>query len=136
MEEGNTVSATTSVYHFEQGIPGFEHLHHFVFSDLEQELPIKLMQSVDDQEISLLIVNPFFFYPEYEWELSDSAKQELQIQTEQDIEIWSILTMATEPSEATINLLAPLVLNPNQMTGKQLILHDSTYSSRAPLNRT
>jgi flagellar assembly factor FliW len=129
------VSETSLVFYFEQGIPGFEHIHQFVLSGLEQDLPIKLMQAVDDQEISLLIVNPFFFYPEYEWELSESAKQELQIQSEKDVEIWSILTIPSEPSEATINLMAPLVLNPNQKTGKQLILHDSTYSSRAPLNR-
>ncbi|WP_364151662.1 flagellar assembly protein FliW [Paenibacillus sp. LPE1-1-1.1] len=129
------MSENTSVIFFEQGIPGFEHIHQFMISDLEAELPIKLMQAVDDQEVSLLIVSPFFFYPEYEWELSESAKQELQIQSEQDVEIWSILTIPAEPTEATINLMAPLVMNPNQKTGKQLILHDSNYSSRAPLNR-
>lgn len=130
------MSADSSVFYFEQGIPGFEHLRQFVFSELDEGLPMKVMTSLDDHEISLIVVSPFFFYPEYEWELSESAKQELQIQREEDVEIWSVLTVPEELTQATINLMAPLVLNQNKKIGKQLILHDSLYSSRAPLNRT
>ncbi|MGM0884187.1 MAG: flagellar assembly protein FliW [Bacillota bacterium] len=130
------MSTDSSVFFFEQGIPGFEHLRQFMFTEVDEGLPMKVMQSLDNHEISLLVVSPFFFYPEYEWVLSESAKQELQIHSEQDVEIWSVLTVPVEPKEATINLMAPLVLNSHKKMGKQLILHDSTYSSRAPLNRT
>ncbi len=75
------MSIESTVFHFENGIPGFEHLHQFAFSEIEGELPMKLMKSVEDEEISLLIVSPFFIYPEYEWELPDSSKQELFIQS-------------------------------------------------------
>lgn len=129
------MSIESPVFHFENGIPGFEHLHQFVFSEIEGELPMKLMKSVEDEEISLLIASPFFIYPEYEWELPDSSKQELSIQSESDIEVWSIITVPSEPLQATINLMAPLILNINKKVGKQLILHDNTYSSRAPLIR-
>lgn len=129
------MSTESTVYVFENGIPGFEHLQQFAFSEIEGELPMKLMKSVEDEEISLLIVSPFFIYPEYEWELSESSKQELFIHTEADIEIWSIITIPSEPMQATINLMAPLVLNKNKKIGKQLILHENHFSSRAPLIR-
>jgi len=96
---------------------------------------MKLMRSVGEQEVSLLVASPFIFYPEYEWELAESAKQELGIANEKEVEVWSIITIPDNPAAATINLLAPIVLNRTTKLGKQLILHDQPYSSRAPLNR-
>ncbi|WP_424766655.1 flagellar assembly protein FliW [Paenibacillus sp. sgz302251] len=124
-----------SIIYFAQGIPGFEQYYQFGFVSVEGELPIKLMQSVEDNDISFLVASPFYFNPEYEVELSESTKQELDILTEEDVEVWSIVTMPSEPSQATINLLAPIIINRNKKIGKQLILHNSEYSSRSPLVR-
>ncbi|RCW44815.1 flagellar assembly protein FliW [Paenibacillus prosopidis] len=129
------MNVDSPVFLFDQGIPGFENLRQFIFLEIEGNIPMRLMKSLEDQHISLLVVSPFFIYPEYEWELSEPVKQELLIKTEADVEVWSIVTLPAEPSQATLNLLAPLVLNRNEKVGKQLILHDSTYSSRAPLIR-
>lgn len=123
------------VYQFEQGIPGFEHLNEFVFEEVGNDLPMKLMKAVNDQDISLLVASPFLFYPDYEWELPVTIKRELSILNEEDVEIWSIITVPSDIEKATINLLAPIVLNSRKKMGKQHILHDNTYSSRAPLNR-
>lgn len=124
------------IYQFEQGIPGFEHVNQFILQEVGNDLPMKLMKAVGDQDISLLIASPFLFYPDYEWELSETMKQELNIENEEEVEIWSIITVPLELSKATINLLAPIILNSRTKVGKQHILHDNTYSSRAPLNRT
>lgn len=122
-------------YHFAQGIPGFEQIREFEFLDIGQELPMKLMRTVENEKISLFVASPFLFYPEYEWNLPDSVKQELGILSEADVEIWSVITIVDDPATATINLLAPIVLNVNKRLGKQLILHEQAYSARAPLNR-
>ncbi|MCA0757554.1 flagellar assembly protein FliW [Paenibacillus sp. N4] len=122
----------SQVFYFENGIPGFEHLHQFELLDLDGEIPLKIMKSKED-DITLFLANPFFIYPDYEWDLSDSAKQELSIQSEADIEVWSVITVPTDPELATINLMAPLVFNVRERLGKQIILHDENYSSRAPL---
>ena len=129
------MSNVDTIFHFAQGIPGFEQLKKFEFEDIGADIPMKLMRSVGEQEVSLLVASPFIFYPEYEWELAESAKQELGIASEKDVEVWSIITIPDDPAAATINLLAPIVLNRTTKLGKQLILHDQPYSSRAPLNR-
>lgn len=129
------MSNDVQIYRFAQGIPGFEQFREFEFVELGNELPMKLMRPVEDLDITLFIASPFLFYPDYEWDLSDFVKQELDILNEEDIEIWSVITVPEDPTAATINLLAPIVLNVNTKTGKQLILHDQSYSSRAPLNR-
>jgi len=130
------VSTEEQIFRFEQGIPGFEHLNQFVFEELGDGIPMKLMKSAQDETISLLVGSPFLFYSDYEWELPEIVKHELSIDNEEDVEIWSIITVHTDFANATINLLAPIVLNNRTRLGKQLILHDNTYSSRAPLNRT
>ncbi|WP_235560980.1 flagellar assembly protein FliW [Bacillus sp. FJAT-28004] len=123
------------IYQFEQGIPGFEHLNQFLFEEFGDVLPMKLMKATEEKSISMLVASPFLFYPEYEWQLPEIIKQELSIKNEEEVEIWSVITVSTDFANATINLLAPIVLNNRTKLGKQLILHDSTYSSRAPLNR-
>ncbi|MDQ6422503.1 flagellar assembly protein FliW [Paenibacillus sp. LHD-117] len=123
-------------YQFEQGIPGFEHVKQFVFEEMGDELPMKLMKAEDDSEVSLLVASPFMFYPEYEWKLPDSVKEELEIESEADVEVWSVMTIPLDLVGATVNLLAPIILNTRTGKGKQLILHEHTYSSRAPIHRT
>lgn len=129
------MSMELDLYTFEQGIPGFEQVHTFVFEDLGNDLPMRLMKAGDNQDVSLLVASPFLFYPEYEWELQEMTKQELNIQDQGEVEVWSVITVPKDLSNATINLLAPIILNNRTKQGKQLILHDHTYSSRAPLNR-
>jgi flagellar assembly factor FliW len=130
------VNTEQLIYQFEQGIPGFEHLNQFLFEEFGDELPMKLMKAADEKSISMLVASPFLFYPEYEWQLPEIIKQELSIKSEEEVEIWSVITVSTNFANATINLLAPIVLNNRTLMGKQLILHDNTFSSRAPLNRT
>ncbi|MGO4110620.1 flagellar assembly protein FliW [Paenibacillus sp. YAF4_2] len=120
-------------YQFDNGIPGFEHLRQFVLSEIEGELPIRLMQSAEDENITFVIASPFFFYTDYEWDLPESVMQELELTEEKDIEIWSVITLKTDPAKSTINLLAPIVLNTATNRGKQYIIHDHAFSSRTPL---
>ncbi|ACT04367.1 flagellar assembly protein FliW [Paenibacillus sp. JDR-2] len=122
-----------TTYQFDNGIPGFEHLQQFVLSEVEGEMPVRLMQSVEDGNITFLIASPFFFYSDYEWDLPDSVVQELKLDDEKDVEVWSVVTLNQDPNKSTINLLAPIVLNKTTKRGKQHIIHDHVYSSRAPL---
>lgn len=124
-----------AVYHFAQGIPGFEEMRAFRFVEVGNELPMMLMKAVEDEHISLLVASPFLFYPEYEWELTAWIKEELEIIEDSDVQIWNVLTVLDDPSQATINLLAPIVLNVRKRMGKQIILSDQSFSARAPINR-
>jgi flagellar assembly factor FliW len=123
----------TEMYVFKQGIPGFEQLSKFALLEIEPGSPFRLLQSVDELEISFVVADPFMFYKDYEWELSESAQQELQLDKVEDIEVRSIVTIHSDLHKATINLLAPLVFNVRARLGKQHILHNSGYGSAQPL---
>ncbi|GIO35206.1 flagellar assembly factor FliW [Paenibacillus antibioticophila] len=119
--------ADSQIYSFPKGIPGFEEHDRFAIIDIEGT-PFSYLQSLVQREISLLITDPFLFYKDYEFELPVSVIEELELGTE--IQIRNIVTLQGEMQQSTLNLLAPLVFNTASNIARQVILHDSPYTSR------
>lgn len=119
--------ADSQIYSFPKGIPGFEEHDQFAIIDIEGT-PFSYLQSLVQREISLLITDPFVFYKDYEFELPVSVIEELELGTE--IQIRNIVTLQGEMQQSTLNLLAPLVFNTASNVARQVILHDSSYTSR------
>ena len=126
----------TSIYTFEQGLPGFESLTRFVFIDLGSEWPVRLMQAVEEPGVSFFVCDPFRYYPDYEWDMPEELKAELDIKRVEDVEVLSVITLSEELPKSTVNLLAPLVLNRAQRLGKQHIIHGSGYTHSHPVFQT
>jgi flagellar assembly factor FliW len=121
------------IINFKQGIPGFEQLQQFVIIRPNLELPFSFLQSVDDGEVAFIVVSPFVFYPEYEFEISEETKQELAIKEETDVLVWNIVSIRESLEDATINLLAPIILNNRDRVGKQIILQGTNYAVKHKL---
>ena len=119
-----------SIVHFPQGIPAFEDHQYFAFIQPDENIPFSYMQSVDHGELALVVTNPFLFYPDYEFELPESTKEELKIRSEEDVCVWAVVTVKGRLADATLNLLAPVVVNVNEKLGRQIILHDSGYRTK------
>ena len=45
-----------------------------------------------------------------------------------ELAVYAVATIPDNPIEATINMMAPIVINDNDRCGKQVILHESKYS--------
>jgi flagellar assembly factor FliW len=118
---------------FSAGIPGFEHLHLFTIIKTDEELPFSFLQAVEDGDIAFIVINPFEFYPSYEFDISEELQSELKIRNEQDLIILTILSVQGNIEEATVNLLAPILCNAREMLGKQVILHDTDYTTKHKL---
>ena len=121
------------VIDFEAGIPGFPELRRFALVEPEAGSLFWFMQSVEDAAVSFLIVNPFVFYPSYEFELDESNKRELELNDPSELLLYCIVSTHGSVQHSTINLLAPVVINSSNRRGKQIILHDSPYQPRHPL---
>ncbi|WP_434753181.1 flagellar assembly protein FliW [Paenibacillus amylolyticus] len=116
-----------SIYQFPRGLPGFEDETSFALIPWE-ETPFSYLQSLKEKELSFLVVSPFEFNQSYSFELSDEDKEELQI--EEDVAVFSIVTIHSEITKSTMNLLAPVVVNPVKRIGKQVVLQQSSYLTR------
>lgn len=112
--------------HFNKGIPGFEQNKDYVQIDSGDGL-FAYLQSLTDPDLTFITSEPFNFFPEYEFQLSESAQEELAIDSEEQVAILNIVTIRSSTGELSMNLLAPIVLNKDTREAKQIILHDSHY---------
>lgn len=115
------------VYQFPKGLPGFEEETEFALIAWE-DTPFSYLQSVREKDLSFLLVSPFTFVPNYSFELSEVDKEELEIV--EQVSVYSMVTIHSQTNKSTMNLLAPVVLNPKQRLGKQVVLHQSLYETR------
>lgn len=118
------------IYHFPKGIPGFDEETDFALIAMP-DTPFWVLQSVKEQGLSFLLGDPFVFYPAYEFELPDDEAEELAINSE--VLVRCILTLKEDVEASTINLLAPIVLNPTGLIGKQIVLHSGPYHTKHSL---
>lgn len=116
---------------FEDGIPGFSHLQFFQLMQ-EEESPFFLIQSTEEKDIGFWVVNPFSFFHDYRFTLSDVSKEALHLNEESPVAVFSIVTIRGN-NQATVNLKAPIVINLANRMGRQVILQEDTYSIRQPL---
>lgn len=116
---------------FEDGIPGFSHLQFFQLMQ-EEESPFFLIQSTEDKDIGFWVVDPFVFFPSYEFSLSSVTKEALRINESSPVAVFSIVTIR-ENNQTTVNLKAPIVVNLSNRMGRQVILQEDSYSIRQQL---
>lgn len=125
----------TALYVFPKGIPGFEQLREFQLQE-HNEL-FSLFIAVEQPATIFITVNPFDFFEDYEFELSDDALEDIGITSQEQISVRCICTWNSDQSKTTVNLLAPLIFNIEHHTGKQVILQNTKYTIKHPLwNRT
>ncbi|MDQ0660000.1 flagellar assembly protein FliW [Paenibacillus sp. W2I17] len=115
------------VYQFPKGLPGFDEETEFALVPWE-ETPFSYLQSTREPGLAFLLVNPFTFVPDYCFELGEVDKEELEII--EQVSVYSMVTIHSQANKSTMNLLAPVVLNPEQHVGKQVVLHQSSYDTR------
>ncbi|WP_342563312.1 flagellar assembly protein FliW [Paenibacillus sp. FSL R7-0345] len=120
------------IYFFPKGIPGFEEETEFAVIEVEGG-KFSYLQSLKTDSLSFLLTDPFLFYPEYEFEFPDKDAEELEIKDA--FLVRAIVTVREQLEQSTINLLAPIVLNPLNRTGKQIVLVKSQYQVRQQLWR-
>ncbi|CAG7655451.1 flagellar assembly protein FliW [Paenibacillus allorhizosphaerae] len=115
---------------FPEGIPGFADYRRFTLMSIDPELPFVYLQSVDEELVHFVIVNPFAVFPGYDIQIDEETLKELDIQSPEDVEVWCIMTIRDSLETATVNLLAPVIISSKHRKGKQMILHQSGYTTR------
>jgi flagellar assembly factor FliW len=120
---------------FEGGLPGFPEESNFVLLSIEKESPFVLLQSINNEQIGFVIAYPFAFKNDYAFDLNEEDKIQLQIEGEEEVLVYSIVTLKETLQKSTLNLLAPIVINNSKKLGRQIVLQDNTqYSLRYPLS--
>ncbi|MCX8129906.1 MAG: flagellar assembly protein FliW [Clostridia bacterium] len=116
---------------FEEGVPGFEQVKKYVIvQPPDQNALFKWLQGVDKTDIAFVIVNPFSIVKNYDIEIKNDVIQLLEIEKEEDVEIYSIVVVPEDVSRMSMNLKAPIVINIKNNRGVQVVLDTDKYGVR------
>ncbi len=130
---GNLEVPEDKIITFKEGVPGFPQIHRFAILEMDDLKPFQYLQALDDPPIALFVINPFMIDPTYEFRLTDSDMEDLSSKNAAELAVYAVATIPEDPSQATLNLMAPIVINDKDRCGKQVILHESKYSVKQPL---
>ena len=108
------------IINFPSGLIGLEKYQGFVLMDLPDNPFFKWLQSIEDSSLALLVANPFQFFPDYEFELTEGEKDFLALEKAQDCLTLVIISMpGKDIAKITANLLGPIVVNVKTKKAKQ-----------------
>jgi flagellar assembly factor FliW len=114
---------------FPQGLFGFEVLKDYLLLDAERQ-PFYWLQSMDEEDVAFVLVNPFLFRPDYEVNISNEELDGIGIRSPEKALIFSIVTIPQDGGPMTANLQGPLIINRDTRMGKQAILTDDRWKTK------
>lgn len=122
-----------SILRFSEGLIGYSDCKTFVLLENDGIAPFRRLQSTERADVGFLVLDSAYvpvdflaLIPQRDWEsvgLEDPAARLAFV----------ICIIGPSPAQSTGNFQAPLIVNYADMTGRQVILSDSTLSSRQPL---
>lgn len=120
---------------FKKGILGFEDLKKFFLVDLEGLEPFKILHSIEDENIGMVVISPFDFFKEYEIKLNEDTIKNLNIKSQEEVKLINTVTLNSDYDKITTNLQGPIIINISNNLGEQIIVDNSKYKVKQPLVR-
>ncbi|MFC5001448.1 flagellar assembly protein FliW [Dactylosporangium cerinum] len=130
---GHPETTTLPVIDFVAPMPGFPDDRRFVLVRLEDTGMLYALTSVDSAGLRFLVVPPAQFFPDYAPEIDDDALAALGVSDGEDLLVLLVVTAGDGVEDATVNLMAPIVLDQRSRRAVQLVLSRSGLSVRQKL---
>lgn len=122
-----------AILQLREGMLGFAQHKRYILVENEETLPFKWLQSLDDQHVSFPVIDPHLVIRSYVCALTLEDLHSLDIEHEEDVVKLVVAIIPQDPLQTTVNLKAPVIINHKRMTGKQIVLSNSTYPTHQPL---
>jgi len=114
-----------------KGLIGFPEAQNFVVVNHKPESAFRWLQCIEDASLAFLVAFPVSYFPNYEPNLKPLHRSEIGLGGEDSTLIFATASIPKgKPSEATLNLAGPIVINPQTQLGIQVILDDQAYTVR------
>ena len=122
------------VFNFVEPIIGYDDLKKYVLIEHSDNSAFKWLQSVENVALAFPVTSPAFFDIDYQFEIPTDKAEKIDLNSVESLISLNIVTIpVNNPKKATINLLAPIIINATNMQGMQLILSNSNYPVKHPL---
>lgn len=124
---GNLEVEEEDIIKFNDGLLGFENLKRYVLIKHDKAEIYKWLQSVDDSDVAFVVMEPFVFLPDYQFDLNEDDAQDLGLEKPENATILTILVVPDNPKKISANIKAPLVINHFNGKGKQIVINNEAY---------
>jgi flagellar assembly factor FliW len=112
------------------GLLGFPEYERYMLLDSEENSPFKWFQSVDDSALAFVLIDPELVDPSYKITIETETLEMLELHDVKDCIFFTIVTLNKNPHKVTANMLGPIIINPQNCRGCQVVLSDSRYTIR------
>ncbi|MFA5110316.1 MAG: carbon storage regulator CsrA [Desulfobaccales bacterium] len=119
---------------FVSGLPGFpDYQRYALLPDLPRSL-FSYLQCLEDPSLAFIVTDPNTLVPDYRLKNCSNAMKELRAESPEDLQVLVTLTIPPgRPREMTANMMSPLLVNPDQGLGKQVVIEKPQYSHQHPV---
>jgi flagellar assembly factor FliW len=128
---GKCAALAADVVIMPEGMPGFERCRRFVLASSPDIAPFTCVHGLDEPRPSFLAIDPHLVVDGYASPLDTVQRQRIDVSGDEPL-LWLSL-VHTDGDRATVNLRAPLVINPRRMLGLQVVAAQSAYPLDHPL---
>jgi flagellar assembly factor FliW len=130
---GTLVLPESQIFAFERGLLGFPEATSFALVPARQA-GLFWLQSLDFEALTFLLADPFPLVEGYALELNGAGFDSGAAGDPSQVLVLTILTLPRAPGQtATANLQGPLAFHLQRRLGRQVVLQDSPFSVRHPV---
>jgi len=133
MTSGTTHAVATAqdTIAFAEGLPGFETHREFVLMTSPALEPFACLRGLGPDAPSFLAIDPRRIVADYRCQLSEANQARLRASSGAPL-VWLALVRPGDAG-ASVNLRAPVVINPETMRGLQVVDADDSYPLDLPI---
>jgi len=117
------------IINFTCGMYGFADYKNYVILKDSPEDDVMFLQSLDNTDLSFVLIDPYTIFRSYEPSLPEEDLTELEAENESELKYLVIAIIKENIKESVVNLKSPIAINPKTRTAKQVILQN-TYPLR------
>lgn len=130
---GEIVFGEDAIIRFPEGMLGLPLFKRYLLLDAPEIRPFLRLQCIDEPSISFLLIDPLLFDPGFRDYVAERDPDEIYLENSAECMLYAVCKVATDGSDATANLVAPVIINNGKKVGYQLVLLDSPYDVRHSL---
>jgi flagellar assembly factor FliW len=126
-------SETVPVIEFVAPMPGFPDDRRFVLVSVHDAGLLYSLAGLDSTGLRFLVAPPAPFFPDYAPEVDDETLRALGTSDPADLLVLLVVSTREAAQSATVNLMAPIVIDQRTRRAVQLVLPGADLAVRQPL---
>lgn len=115
-----------------QGLFGFEQYTEYALLPSGYD-PFFWLQSLEDEGLAFLVVDPFLLRSDYEADVDDASLSAIGVSSPSEVIVMVVVTLPRDGGDITMNLQGPLVINNRNGMCAQVILSDPRWKTKQPI---